>query len=115
MTSVTLNERMRVSIELALIPEGGDPSLFPPRYADAKRLGMSDAEIDIAREGRSFDVQTSSAQAVAIASLAGDETRYQKECAKALVLGLGEEMCRRIEELARCFACSLKNRAAPRA
>lgn len=108
MVSDPINERVRVSIELALLEGPDDPSAYWQQYADAKRLGMSEAEIDIARQGRSFDVQTSSAQAIAIAALSEDGALQAAARSRAQSLGLSEVTCQRIEAFARRFLTTLK-------
>lgn len=115
MISDPINERVRVSIELALIEGPDDPSAYWQQYADAKRLGMSEAEIDIAREGRSFDVQTATVQAVAIAALSEDEALRAAARARAESLGLCEDTCRKIETFARRFIATFKQGSASRA
>lgn len=116
MISDPISERVRVSIELALMEGPDDPAAaYWQQYADAKRLGMSEAEIDIARQGRSFDVQTASAQAVAIAALSEDEAIRAAARARAKTLGLCEATCQRIEAFARRFLATLKLGAPGRA
>lgn len=100
MACFTLNERVRLSIELALTAADHD---FPRRQqqdVDARRLGMSGAEIDAARRGWSFEVTMSVAIALALAAQAGDEARCQSQRERARKSGIGAEVCRDIEELA---------------
>ena len=66
MTSSHPEDRIRLSIELALTAK--DTQRQETQDAEARALGMSGAEIDAARRGRSFDAKTSIAMALAIAS-----------------------------------------------
>jgi len=69
MTSSHPEDRIRLSIELALTAK--DTQRQETQDAEARALGMSGAEIDAARRGRSFDAKTSIAMALAIASASG--------------------------------------------
>jgi hypothetical protein len=51
MAALKLDERARLSIELALTAKNADPVLLQRQDAVAKRVGLSDAEIDAARRG----------------------------------------------------------------
>lgn len=84
MGGLALDERTRLAIGLAL----GEPL-----DVEAARIGMCGAEIDAARRGRSFDVLTSHAVALA---LAGADQR-PAERARAIRAGLREQVCSEIE------------------
>ncbi len=104
MSSFTLDERVQLSIALALTTGSPDQSLHQRQDAHATRLGMTGAEIDAARRGRSFDVRISLAQAVALASRGGDAILRQSERARARRGGISESVCREIEAFAGRFA-----------
>ncbi|MBP2302723.1 hypothetical protein [Azospirillum picis] len=67
MAGVTLDERTRLSIEIALTAHSGCLPLLQRQDADASRLGMTDAEVDAARRGSSFDFSIAQATALALA------------------------------------------------
>ena len=54
MAGFKLDVRARLSIELALTAGRGDPNFVQQQEKDAKALGMTGAEIDMARKGSSF-------------------------------------------------------------
>ena len=103
MAAFTLDARTRVAIELALTTDGHEPLDRHRQEARASALGLSGAEIDAARRGRSFDVQTSIALALATAN--GDEER-RRHRARALKAGIGADACREIETFADRFAAA---------
>lgn len=100
MSDLMLDERLEMAIALSLTL--GDPGgmLFRAQEEEARRLGFCGAEIDAARQGRSFDVRTSQALALAAATSAGDEGRRQRELAKAERLGISCGVCQAIQDLA---------------
>jgi hypothetical protein len=104
MSSFTLDGRARLSIALALVDGNRDGPVPPDREAEARRLGLCGAEIDAARQGRSFDARTSRALALALAAAAHDSDRVADERRRAVKSGLSEEVCREIERLAESFA-----------
>ncbi|PPJ49013.1 hypothetical protein C0075_02810 [Rhizobium sp. KAs_5_22] len=91
-----------MSIALALTAAGGDALLTRQQEEDAKALGMSGAEVDMARSGSSFDFQVSRALALALAP--NDEQRE-----RAVRAGLSVHVCAEIEEIAALY----KNRSLP--
>jgi hypothetical protein len=97
MAHFTLNERVRLSIEIALAARIDDPGLHRLQYEEAKRLGMSGAEIDAARRGRSFDAQISIALALATAP---DAAQRQTQRQRARKAGIADDVSDRIEQLA---------------
>ena len=103
MAGFTLDARVRLAIELALTAHGGDRPDRRRQEEQARALGLSGAEIDAARRGRSFDVQTSIALALATAN--GDEER-RRHRARALKAGIGADACREIETFADRFAAA---------
>lgn len=100
MTGFKLDERTRLSIELALTARSRNSLLLQQQDADAERLGMTGAEVDAARRGWSFDVRTSMALALAMAS---DEQDREKQRERALRAGITEEACCEVEDLAGRF------------
>ena len=80
-----------------------DLTLHAQQDHRAQALGMSGAEVDAARRGWSFDVKTSIAIALAIASNTDDEA-CEVQRRRAVHAGLTERACQDIETLARCFA-----------
>ena len=104
MTCFRLGERARLSIELALTAASHDRLLRQRQDSDAKLLGLTGAEIDAARRGWSFDVRTSAAIALAMASAESDDERLQQQRAKALKAGIAEKVWHEIETLVECFA-----------
>lgn len=99
MSAFTLDRRVRLSIALALADRGRNPPRPPDREAEARRLGMCGAEIDAARQGRSFDARTSRALALTVAAVARDMDRHD-ERARAVRSGIPDAVCREIEDFA---------------
>ncbi|MFE1599818.1 hypothetical protein [Methylobacterium sp. ID0610] len=100
MSSFTLDARVRLAIALALTIGGRDRFLPPDQEAAARMLGLSGAEIDAACQGRSFDLRTSRALALALAVRAQDGERRNEERARAVRVGIAEEVCSQIESFA---------------
>jgi hypothetical protein len=92
MSGFNLDARARLSIELALTAGRGDP-ILAQQEKDAKELGMTGAEIDMARKGSSFDFQLSKAIAVAL-----EPTVERRE--RALKAGIDARACTSIEKQA---------------
>ncbi len=107
MSSDILNERSLLAVELALTARHADRPLRERQETDARRLGMVGAEIDAARLGRSFDVRTSRALALAVAK-DGDRDERRDGAMRA---GLGERDCAEIEALAASLAGGVNSRA----
>lgn len=82
-----------MTIELALIASSGDLSPKRKQEDDNRALGLTGAEIDLARRGLSFDVKI--VRAIAFALTANGNTR-----ARARAAGLCERSCVEIEHLA---------------
>lgn len=97
MAGFRLDERARLSIELALTAGRGDTLLLQRQDADAKRLGMTGAEVDAARRGSSFDFPISRAIALALASNDEDRSSRRERAVKA---GIDGRACLEIEHLA---------------
>lgn len=96
MCNFRFDQRARLSVELALTAGNRTPLQEERQDAAARSLGMSGAEIDVARQGRSFDVLTGTAMRLAIADAAGRAAAR----AKALKAGISEAVCSEIEGFA---------------
>ncbi|WP_245337496.1 hypothetical protein [Shinella sp. HZN7] len=96
MTGFKLDERIRLPVELALTATSNDSLLLRKQEESARAIGMTGAEIDVARRGFSFDVKTSMAIALALAVC--EENRQ-----RALRTGLCARSCAEIEKMAAAF------------
>lgn len=90
MAGSSIGARIRLSIELALRGSTASKSLLAKQEEAGRALGMTGAEMDIARRGSSFDFETS--VAVSLALNASRETHQ-----RALRAGLSEEVCAEIK------------------
>lgn len=93
MAGFKLEAKARLSIELALTAASGDSFSTQQQEKDAKALGMTGAEIDVARNGSSFDFQLS--KAIALALKANVEQRE-----RAMKAGIDAQTCADIEKMA---------------
>jgi hypothetical protein len=93
MAGFKLDARARLSIELALAAASGDSFSTQQQEKDAKVLGMTGAEIDIARNGSSFDFQLSKAVALALEP----NVEHRERAMKA---GIDAQSCAGIEKMA---------------
>ncbi|TDW20277.1 hypothetical protein EV128_12669 [Rhizobium azibense] len=96
MTGFKIDARARLSIELALTAGRRDSIFVRQQEKDAKALGMTGAEIDLARNGSSFDFQLSRAIALALSS----NTENRERAMKA---GLDAQACADIERMAASY------------
>lgn len=94
MASSLIDPRVEFSIQLALTRIAAGPALLAKQEEAGRALGMTGAEMDVARRGSSFDFNTSIA--VSLALNACRETRQ-----RALRSGLSEEACAEIERLSK--------------
>lgn len=92
-TGFELDARLRLSIELALLASCNDRRLLQRQDQTVHDVGMTGAEIDMARRGSSFDVKISAA--VALALVPSEERRRRARRA-----GLCDRSCATIEQLA---------------
>jgi len=92
MASSSIDPRVRLSIELALTGTDASKPLLEKQEEAGRALGMTGAEMDIARRGSSFDFNTSIAVQLALNGCR--ETRL-----RALRAGLSEEACAEIERI----------------
>lgn len=106
MTTAALTGRVRLSIELALTFATADPPWLQRQEETARRLGMSGAEIDAARRGRSFDARASLALALALATSGRDGGCRRQARARALKAGFSDADCDEIGRLAATFGRS---------
>lgn len=93
MVGSLINPRARLSIELALTGTNGSKPLLAKQEEAGRALGMTGAEMDVARRGSSFDFNTSIA--VLLALNVCRETRR-----RAIRAGISEETCEEIERIA---------------
>ncbi|TZG32269.1 hypothetical protein [Agrobacterium sp. B1(2019)] len=94
MASSSIDPQVRLSIELALTGTNASKSWLAKQEEAGRALGMTGAEMDIARRGKSFDFNTS----VAL-SLALNPSRETHQ--RALRAGLSEEACAEIGRISR--------------
>lgn len=96
MTGFKLDAKARLSIKLALVAAHGDMSSADQQEEDARALGMTGAEIDMARAGSSFDFQLSKAIALAL-----EPNVEQRE--RAMKVGIDAQACTDLERLAASY------------
>jgi hypothetical protein len=97
MAGFVMNDRVCLAIELALTADALDPLRRQQQDDIARDLGMTGAEVDVARRGSSFDAMTSIAVAFALASSRGPDRRVADAREKALQAGISEKVCREIQ------------------
>lgn len=93
MVGSLIDPRARLSIELALTGTNASKPLLAKQEEAGRALGMTGAEMDVARRGSSFDFNTSIA--ISLALNACRETRQ-----RAISAGVSEETCEEIERIA---------------
>lgn len=103
-TSTRLSRRVQAQLRLALLAGGGDD---PGLDEAARAAGLTGAEIDAARAGRSFEARTSVLLTIARAIGSGDETALAAAQALAARIGL---TAREVEAIA-SEAASILRRA----
>lgn len=96
MSDFTFDKRVRLSIELALTADSADPGRRSQQEDAARTLGMTGAEIDVARRGSSFDALISIAVALAIASRNANEAALADARHRAINAGIPEGICQEI-------------------
>ena len=96
MASSSIDPQVMLSIELALTGTNASKPLLAKQEEAGRALGMTGAEMDVARRGSSFDFHTSIA-----VSLAPDACRETRQRARAA--GFSEETCEEIERIARAL------------
>jgi hypothetical protein len=103
MVMTGLSQRLKLHIELAV---AGDHACADTRRRQelvARGLGMTGAEIDAARDGRSFDIRMTRALAVVCALRDVDPTRIEHARELALQSGIDRDELAMIERLAASF------------
>lgn len=105
MQTSTLDARTRLSIEMAVTGQQGDPALIRWQDREAMRLGLCGAEIDAARAGRSFDRRIAQAIKLALAAAPSDA---EKERSRAIEVGFDEAACREIKRIANADALDVR-------
>ncbi len=93
MVGSLIDPRARLSIELALTGTNASKPLLAKQEEAGRALGMTGAEMDVARRGSSFEFNTSIA-----VSLALDACRETRQ--RARDAGFSEKTCEEIERLA---------------
>jgi hypothetical protein len=93
MSGFLLDDRMRLSIEVALAAASGDTRRLCRAEDAAMAAGMTGAEIDAFRRGESFDFQLSRAIGLALAP-------DQELLRRARRAGLSDRVCMDIAALA---------------
>ncbi len=82
-----LGERMDVQLRLALLDDASGGASLVALVDEARRAGLSGAEIDAAMAGRSFEVRTAALLAFARALRAGDQPDVERMRQACLRLG----------------------------
>ncbi|MCV3768912.1 hypothetical protein [Rhizobium sp. TRM95796] len=88
-----LDDRAKLSIDIALAAAGGDGERLRRGEQAARLLGLTGAELDALHNGSSFDFRLS--RAIGLAISPGAESR-----GRARRAGLDEQDCRAIEDYA---------------
>lgn len=90
----------RLMLEVALALDAGevDPARRGRQEARAAQLGLTGAEIDAARAGRSFDARAAAAILLALASRSGDAAAIEAATVRAGHAGLGPAAQRAIRD-----------------
>jgi hypothetical protein len=102
MSIFKFDARARLTVEIALTAGERTASRDQWQEAEARLLGMSGAEIDVARQGRSFDVRMSSAIALATA----EDIERDLARTKAIRAGVSKDVCEEIEQFAISLAAA---------
>lgn len=84
-------ERLEAQLALALKSDCGCLETLGKLESDARRTGLTGAEIDVALEGRSFEARTSAALAYACAIKAARVDLVAEARNRAYVFGLTDE------------------------
>lgn len=103
MVMTGLSQRLRLHIELAVTGDCNCADTRERQEKTARGLGMTGAEIDAARDGRSFDIRMTRALAVVRALRDADPTRISHARELALQSGIDRDELAMIEQLAANF------------
>lgn len=97
----TAHERMMAQLRLALSSDCGCRDTLARMEGEARGSGLTGAEIDAAREGRSFEARTEAAIRFACAIRTGDKESISQSGARARRFGLDADELATIEALVR--------------
>lgn len=103
MTRYDLDERLQFQIGVALAGPSAGPGMIAEQDATARRLGLSGAEVDLARAGRSFDLRTSSILALVRASRMEDPQALALARRQARRAGVASLALAEVERIAKAF------------
>ncbi len=95
-----LTRRMKVQIILALLSDCGCEMTLSGLRLDARRHGLTGAEIEAALAGRSFDACTGAAVALSCALRAGEADALDSARQKARAFGLRADEIAEVEHFA---------------
>ena len=87
----SFQDRLEAQLALALLSDCGCLETLGKLETDARRTGMTGAEIDVALEGRSFEARTSAALAYACAIKTARVDLVADARNRAYVFGLSDE------------------------
>jgi hypothetical protein len=93
----TLPPRLAAMIRIALLPADASVEDIARSERLARAAGVTGAEIDAARQGRSFDVRASGAIAFALAIVSEDPARIDQDRLRARAVGLKAADIRALE------------------
>lgn len=91
-----LHARVTAQLKLALLGDCGCHKTLAKLEREARKSGMTGAEIDAAISGRSFEARTAAAVTFACAMKAGDDDCLQQARTRALQIGVTTEELRAI-------------------
>lgn len=101
----TFGDRVRLQLRLALLGDIGCDRTLTDLNREARAIGLTGAEIDAARAGRSFEARTAAAILFACAIKAGDQARVEAARTRAIRLGVSNmELAEVADESARILA-----------
>lgn len=103
-----LHARVTAQLKLALLGDCGCHKTLGRLEREARRSGLTGAEIDAARGGRSFEARTAAAVALACALKAGDADRLERARKRAMQFGLSDQELDAIAEEAERVRASQK-------
>jgi hypothetical protein len=97
---LALSERLAIQIAISLDAGDASGAIAPEHLDRAKTLGLTGAEIEAARQGRSFDVRDAAAVALAKAVCIGSPEEIAGARCRAALAGLDKSAVRATEQLA---------------
>lgn len=102
-----LSGRLAIQIEISLAAGDEHGTMMDGLVVRAKALGLTGAEIETARQGRSFDVRDAAAVALAKACRDGSLVDISRMRQKAAAAGLSEAGISATEQLAKGYLARL--------